>query len=58
MQELRLPGMPAEPPVLIASMLEGSLDLRDAAAGRLSRTVERPDRTPTHAHESDEEGGS
>lgn len=55
-QELRLPGMPSEPPVLIASMLEGSMDLRDAAAGRLSRTVQRPDRTPMHVHESDKEG--
>lgn len=43
-QELRLPGMPAEPPALLASVLEGSLDLRDAGAGRFSRTASRPDR--------------
>lgn len=41
-QRLRLPGMKAEPPVLIASVLEGSLDLRDAGAGRFTRTVTRP----------------
>lgn len=43
-QELRLPGMPAEPPALIAPLLEGSRDLRDAGAGRFSRTVSRPDK--------------
>lgn len=42
-QELRLPGMPSEPPALIAPVLEGSRDLRDAGAGRFSRTVSRPD---------------
>ena len=41
-QELRLPGMPAEPPVPIAEILEGSLDLRDAGAGRYTRTGSRP----------------
>jgi hypothetical protein len=41
-QELRLPGMPAQPPVLIAPSLEGSLDLRDAGAGRYTRTGNRP----------------
>jgi hypothetical protein len=57
-QELRLPGMPAEPPALIASMLEGSLDVRDAGAGRLTRTVVRPDnRLPIHAQTDDEPGG-
>lgn len=40
-QELRLPGMPSEPPTRIASVLEGSLDLREAGAGRLTRTVTR-----------------
>jgi hypothetical protein len=41
-QELRLPGMPAEPKTPIASVLEGSLDLRAAGAGRLTRTADRP----------------
>jgi hypothetical protein len=54
-QEFRLPGMPAHPPVRIASSLEGSLDLRDAGAGRLTRTFDRPaDRLPRelgHSHE-------
>ena len=46
-QELRLSGMPATPPREIASVLEGSLDLRDAGAGRFSRTGVRPtDRLP------------
>jgi hypothetical protein len=41
-QELRLPGMAAEPKAPIASVLEGSLDLRAAGAGRLTRTADRP----------------
>jgi hypothetical protein len=41
-QELRLPGMPAEPKLPIASVLEGSLDLRAAGEGRLTRTADRP----------------
>jgi hypothetical protein len=41
-QELRLPGMPAEPKTPIASVLEGSLDLRAAGEGRLTRTADRP----------------
>ncbi len=41
-QELRLPGMPSRPPSMIASVLEGSLDLREAGAGRFSRTLSRP----------------
>jgi hypothetical protein len=46
-QDLRLPGMPSEPPTLIAPMLEESLTLRDAGAGRHTRTVQRPvDRLP------------
>jgi hypothetical protein len=46
-QELRLPGMPATPPSLIAPMLEGSLDLRNAGAGRYTRTGSRSvDRLP------------
>lgn len=43
-QELRLPGMPPQPPTLIAPVLGGSLDLRNAGAGRFSRTASRPDR--------------
>jgi hypothetical protein len=46
-QELRLPGMPATPPSLIASVLDGSLDVRNAGAGRFSRTgATRIDRLP------------
>ena len=41
-RELRLPGMPAEPKTPIASVLEGSLDLRAAGEGRLTRTADRP----------------
>jgi hypothetical protein len=41
-EELRLPGMRSEPAALIAPVLEGSLDLRAAGAGRLSRTAQRP----------------
>lgn len=41
-EELRLPGMPVEPAARIASVLEGSLDLRAAGSGRLTRTVQRP----------------
>lgn len=41
-QELRLPGMPAEAKTPIASVLEGSLDLRAAGEGRLTRTADRP----------------
>jgi hypothetical protein len=62
-QEYRLPGMPATPPALIASVLEGSLDVRNAGAGRFSRTAERSgDRLPiqrsedrdAHRHSADE----
>ena len=42
-QEFRLPGMPATPPELIGPILEGSLDIRNAASGRFSRTATRPD---------------
>jgi hypothetical protein len=46
-QELWLPGMRAERPTLIAPILEDSLALRDAGAGRHTRTVDRPtDRLP------------
>jgi hypothetical protein len=63
-QELRLPGMPSEPAVPIAGVLEGSMDLRDAGAGRLTRTVSRPiDRLPmqlgdgvAHEHAGHEHG--
>ena len=41
-QELRLPGMAAEPKPPIAAILEGSLDLRAAGAGRLTKTADRP----------------
>lgn len=41
-RELRLPGMPAEPKTPIASVLEGSLDLRAAGEGRLTKTADRP----------------
>lgn len=55
-QELRLPGMPFEPPTLIAPALEGSLDLRNAGAGRFSRTASRPDRRlPGREPETDNE---
>jgi hypothetical protein len=55
-QELRLPGMPAEPPVLIAPLLEGSLDLRDAGAGRYTRTGSRPvGRLPMQLRDDDTE---
>lgn len=53
-QELRLPGMPSGPPQQIAPVLEGSLDLRNAGAGRFNRTGVRPsDRLPArlgHEH--------
>jgi hypothetical protein len=53
-QELRLPGMPAEPPALIAPLLEDSLALRDAGAGRYTRTVERPvDRLPIQVRDDE-----
>jgi hypothetical protein len=45
-EELRLPGMAvdrSDPTPMIAGVLEGSLDLRAAGSGRLSRTVNRPD---------------
>jgi hypothetical protein len=38
-EELRLPGMPQEPAASIASVLEGSLDLRNAGSGRRTRTA-------------------
>jgi hypothetical protein len=46
-EELRLPGVPRDrTPTNIASVLEGSQDLRQAGAGRLTRTSVRPDRLP------------
>ncbi len=45
-QELRLPGMPGEPPALIAPLLEESLALRNAGAGKHRRTIERPGEDP------------
>jgi hypothetical protein len=54
-QELRLPGMPSEPAVPIAGVLEGSMDLRDAGAGRYTRTVSRPiDRLPMQMETPDD----
>jgi hypothetical protein len=55
-QELRLPGMPAEPKTPIASVLEGSLDLRAAGEGRLTRTADRPlDLESARPHEHGDE---
>ena len=55
-QELRLPGMRREPPQLIAPVLEGSLDLRNAGQGRFSRTATRPaDRPPVRMRDDSEE---
>jgi len=55
-QELRLPGMAHKPPQLIAPILEGSLDLRDAGAGRFSRTATRPsERLPIRMRDNEEE---
>jgi len=45
-EELRLPGMASvrsDPGLIMAPVMEGSLDLRAAGEGRLSRTVNRPD---------------
>lgn len=42
-EELRLPGMRSEPAPFIAPVLEGSLDLRAAGSGRLTRTAQRPE---------------
>ena len=44
-EELRLPGVSstADTPTALASVLQGSLDLRAAGTGRLSRTAQRPD---------------
>ena len=57
-QELRLPGMPVETKPPIASVLEGSLDLRAAGAGRLTRTADRPldlGSTRPHVHTDEPE---
>lgn len=55
-QEMRLPGMRREPPQLIAPVLEGSLDLRNAGAGRFNRTATRPtDRLPIQMRNDDQE---
>jgi hypothetical protein len=54
-QDLRLPGMPSEPPTLIAPLLEESLTLRDAGAGRHTRTMQRPvDRLPMQMRDEDQ----
>lgn len=55
-QELRLPGMRAEPKTPIASVLEGSLDLRAAGEGRLTKTADRPlDLESARPHEHTDE---
>lgn len=55
-RELRPPGMPVEPKTPIASVLEGSLDLRAAGAGRLTRTADRPlDLEKARPHEHTDE---
>ena len=55
-RELRLPGMAAEPKTPIASVLEGSLDLRAAGEGRLTRTADRPlDLESARPHEHTDE---
>jgi hypothetical protein len=57
-QELRLPGMPVETKPPIASVLEGSLDLRAAGAGKLTRTADRPldlESARPHIHEDNSE---
>jgi len=57
-EELRLPGMPSEPRVPIADVLEGSLDLRAAGEGRLTRTADRPlDLESARPHKHDEDEG-
>jgi len=58
-QELRLPGMAPndEPPALMAGVLEGSLDLRAAGEGRLTRTADRPlDLESARQHQHDDAG--
>lgn len=56
-QELRLPGMAAAPKAPIASVLDGSLDLRAAGAGRLTRTADRPvDLESVRPHVHDDHG--
>ena len=62
-QELRLPGRRAsdDPPSLMAGVLEGSLDLRAAGEGRLTRTADRPldlesARQHEHTDDADEAG--
>jgi hypothetical protein len=48
--------MPAEPKTPIASVLEGSLDLRAAGEGRLTRTADRPlDLESARPHEHGDE---
>jgi hypothetical protein len=61
-QEFRLPGMPATPPALIADVLDGSLDIRNAGSGRFDRTatrtadrlpIQRSDDHDAHSNEAD-----
>jgi hypothetical protein len=55
-RELRLPGMPVETKPPIAAVLDGSLDLRAAGEGRLTRTADRPlDLESARPHEHTDE---
>ncbi len=59
--DLRLPGMASQPVQRIAGVLEGSLDLRNAGAGRLTRTSVRPTDLGSvrpHTHGADAPPGS
>jgi hypothetical protein len=59
-EELRLPGMPStanSPTPSIAGVLEGSLDLRAAGTGRLTRTANRPDDLESARRAHDREAG-
>ena len=52
-QELRMPGDQSSPPPTLAPVLEGSLDLRAAGSGRLTKTAQRPTdlgSVPRHEH--------
>ena len=62
-EELRLPGAQSstdQPTPTIAPVLEGSLDLRAAGSGRLSRTARRPDdlESARRAHDRDVENAA
>jgi hypothetical protein len=56
--ELRLPGVASDrTPVVIAPYLDGSLDLREAGSGRLTRTSARPDAVKNRPDEAGERRG-